>query len=112
MFYFAETMSRDREVAQWTAFFTATGVRVIVGLYSYFLSNFLGLILIQTSLALLFQTLEEQNRTTLVLSTILASLCIFTHPWTLDHYIIGVIGLTIIFAYKKRKDDKATKRRI
>jgi hypothetical protein len=61
----------------------------------------LGLVLIQLSLGLLFDSIEKENKTRLVTASLLAALCLYTHPWTFDQYIIGLLVVTgLLFLLK------------
>ena len=99
-YYFMGEVSGDPCVAGWAAFFSVTGVKTVVGMYSYFLSNLLGLTLIQLSLGLLFSASKAHRVVRLVGSGLFAALCLYTHPWTFDQYVIPLIvlmGLLVVF---------------
>jgi hypothetical protein len=102
-YYLAEAALKDKALSAWTAFFTATGYKVTVGLYSYFLSDILGLILIQFSLAFLFLSIEKNSKKTLYISSLFGILCLFTHPWTFNQYISGIVLLLVILIYRTNK---------
>jgi hypothetical protein len=105
-YYFVKKVCGNTEVAGWSAFFVVTGIKVVVGLYSYYLSNLLGLVLIQLSLGLLFDSIENGSKARLVTSSLLAALCLYTHPWTFDQYIIGLLtvtGFLLILKIRRRE---------
>jgi hypothetical protein len=105
-YYFVKKVCGNTEVAGWSAFFVVTGIKVVVGLYSYYLSNLLGLVLIQLSLGLLFDSIENGSKARLVTSSLLAALYLYTHPWTFDQYIIGLLtvtGFLLILKIRRRE---------
>jgi hypothetical protein len=95
---------KDPAMSAWSAFFTATGYKITVGLYSYFLSDIFGLILIQFSLTLLFLSIEKESKHILIVSSLLGALCLFTHPWTFNQYVAGIALLFAILIYRKYRD--------
>lgn len=100
-YYLTWIVFKDQTMSAWSAFFTATGYKITVGLYSYFLSDLLGLILIQFSLALLFLSIEKGNKNILYVSSLFGILCLFTHSWTFNQYVAGIVFLLAILIYRK-----------
>jgi len=70
----------DWWLSSWAAFFTACGYQITVGVYSYFLTNILGLCLTFLSLGFLFRSLRRGCKISLALASILGVLLVFTHP--------------------------------
>ncbi|MDP6457764.1 MAG: hypothetical protein QGF78_00295 [Candidatus Bathyarchaeota archaeon] len=91
VFFVALEVFRDDGVALWAAFFTLFGVQVTVGMYSYFLTNMLGLSMVLFSLGLLFRALRCGGRLSLVLSCLVGALLVFTHPWSFDQYFVAAV---------------------
>jgi len=96
---------RDEGIAGWTAFFTACGYQVTVGMYSYFLTNMLALSLVFLSLGFLFRSLRRGCDLSLILAVIPGILLVFTHPWTFDQYVATTILTIIVSFYRTRKED-------
>ena len=99
--YFFSSKIANKDVASWSSFFMATGPTVVSSMYSYFLSNILGLIFILISLGLLFNSYESGRKIKLLASIILGSLCLFTHPWTFTHYVIGLLAFIGYIIYRE-----------
>jgi hypothetical protein len=90
----------DEVWASLSALFTALGFNVTVGLYAYYMTNIMGLTLIFFAIGYLFRDLYRK-RSFPVAASYLASLVIFTHPWTFTHFYasIGVMALIICYRY-------------
>lgn len=93
--------SGEHEWASLSSLFTALGFTTTVGMYSYFLSNILGLILIFLSIGLFFKSLRMESNLYLVLSTGLGSFASFTHPWTFTQYHVTIILFLCVLYYRK-----------
>lgn len=106
-FFLALQAFGDEWVAAWTAFFTACGYQVTVGMYSYFLTNMLALSLAFLSLGFLFRSLRRDCNTSLSLASILGVLLVFTHPWMSNQYGATTI-LTIIISYNRTRKKKGS----
>ena len=91
VFFLGLEMFLEDEVALWAGFFTLFGIQVTVGMYSYFLTNMLGLSLILFSLAFLLRALRCGDHPSLVLSCLVGSLLVFTHPWSFVQYFVALI---------------------
>jgi len=102
-FFLANEAFNDGWIASWAAFFTACGYQVTVGMFSYFLTNMLGLSLVFLSLGFLFRFLRRFGKIDLVLSVILVFLLFFTHPWTFYQYLPAMF-LTIAISWYKNRD--------
>jgi len=86
VFYVALEVFLDDKVALWAAFFTLFGIQVTVGMYSYFLTNMLGLSTILFSLGLLFRALRCGSLLSLIFSCLSGGILVFIHPWSFDQY--------------------------
>jgi len=104
-FFLAYEAFGDEWIAGWTAFFTACGYQVTVGMYSYFLTNMLALSLAFLSLGFLFRSLRRGCDLSLVLAVISGILLVFTHPWTFDQYVATTILTIIVSFYRTRKEE-------
>lgn len=95
--------------AGWGALLTACSYQIAVGMYSYFLTNMLGLILVYASLAFLFRALRG-SRISLAAASLLGALLVFTHPWTFDQYwaAAALISLISLYRFWKGGTDKET----
>ena len=85
--------------------FTASGINITVGMYSYFLTNMLGLSLIYLAIGFLFRIIKNGNESDLIFATLFGSLTVFTHPWTFTQYYVTTI-LFFVFMYFKEKNIK------
>ncbi len=99
--------SYDRGWASLSALLMTLGIKMTVGMYSYFLTNNLGLILLYASLGLLFKTLQNGRLSTLLYASAFGSLTLFVHPWTTTQYLTSLTLLTL-HLYLKEKDLKAS----
>jgi len=104
IYYLTLEITSNNKIAIWASFFTICGIQTTVGLYSFFLSNILGLSLIFLSIALLFRATRLNSMTDLALACIFGILVIFTHPWTFIQYYFTVFITTIILIYIRRKE--------
>ena len=91
VFFVALEVFRDDGIALWAAFFTLFGIQVPVGMYSYFLTNMLGLSLVLFSLGFLFRALRCGCRLSLFFSCLVGGLLVFTHPWSFDQYFAAAV---------------------
>lgn len=101
-FFLAFEVFGDGWAAGWAAFFTACGFQVSVGMYSYFLTNLLGLCLVFFSLGLLFRSLRCGCRASLAAASLLGGLLVFTHPWTFDQYYTAAVLTAGIIWFEAR----------
>ena len=103
MFYLAREMFMDDEIAAWTGFLTLTGYYTTVGLASFFLSNLLGFIQLNSSLFYLFRARKTGNKKEFLLAAFLGAFLYITHPWTLFHYVgpLGVLWLIELMRSRK-----------
>jgi len=97
--------SGDDEWAGLASLFTALGFKTTVGMFSYFLTNDLGLTFIFLALGFLFKNLRTENRSYPVVASALASLAVFTHPWTFTHFYVAVALFGLILGYRYLKGD-------
>ena len=99
-FFLARIVSGNDYVAVWSAFFTATGVQITVGIYSYFLTNMLALSLVFLSSGLLLLGLRRRSYIFALASSALGCLLLFTHPWTFDQLLSSVLLFTLYAGYE------------
>jgi len=102
VFFMAMEAFGDGWVAGWASFFTVCGFPVTVGMYSYFLTDMLGLCLIFFSLGFLFRALRCGCRVSIALASLLGGLLVFTHPWTFDQYYAAAALTAVVVWYKAR----------
>jgi len=103
IFFLALETFDDWWIASWVSFFTACGIQVSVGTFSYFLTNMLGLCLIFFSLGFLFRALRTRNGFSLSIAGLLGGLLVFTHPWTFDQYIVPIVFMGGVMWYLARR---------
>jgi hypothetical protein len=102
VFILTREVTQDNYAVTFAAFFTASGITLSVGMYSYFLTSILMLGIIFLSLAALLKALRENSGIYLAAAIILGCLFVFTHPWTFVQYMAAVCGATIlIFLHNK-----------
>jgi len=106
VYFFAGAVFNDNGIAEWASFFTVFGFPVAVGMFSYYLSNMLGLCLVFSSLGFLFRAIKGGSRVSLVLAFLFGGLVLFTHPWTFDQYFAPLI--LIIFIVPQSLDSELT----
>jgi hypothetical protein len=106
-FFLALEMMGNYRAALYAGFFTAVGYSLSGGMYAYFLADVLTLSIILASLGFLLRLYRRGNRLDLVIASILGSLFVFTHPWTLDQYVapVAVIGVLVTYLYLRRGGD-------
>jgi len=107
VYFMVSKASGDNEWAGLASLFTALGFKVTVGMYSYFLANDLCLILIFSALGFLFKSLRTENRSFPVAASALASLAVFTHPWTLTQFCAPIVLLGFILGYRHFKGERS-----
>lgn len=101
--FFTFEVFRDKEIAEWAAFFTICGYPTVAGLFGFLLTNLLALSLVNFSLGFLFRSLRKGSLQSLILACFIGVLLAFTHPWTLNQYYSGVVVLLILLAFWSRK---------
>jgi len=106
VYFFAKAFFNDNGIAEWASFFTVFGFPVAVGMFSYYLSNMLGLCLVFSSLGFLFRAVKGGSRVGLVLAFLFGGLVLFAHPWTFDQYFAPLI--LIIFILPQIFDSELT----
>jgi len=99
--FFAWEVFGNGDVAAWSGFFIATGLNMTVGMFAYFLSNSLGLVLAFSSLGFLFRYLKQRAVSLFWVSSVLGALLVFTHPWTMDQYIFSLVPLIFLLWWGK-----------
>ncbi|MFX0140390.1 MAG: hypothetical protein ACFFDN_42520, partial [Candidatus Hodarchaeota archaeon] len=95
VYFMVSRATKDWEWAVLASFFTTLGFTTTVGMYSYYLTNILALILIFSAIGFLFNSLKTGCKASLVLSFMLGSLTVFTHPWTFYQYYIVILFTAI-----------------
>jgi len=104
--FLARELFLDNWIASWASFFTVCGIQVTVGMFSFFLTNMLALSIVFLSLGFLFRAIRCRCLFSLIISSLIGFLIVFTHPWTFDQYF-AIIFLTAFFIlYDDRKEDK------
>jgi hypothetical protein len=106
LYFFTYQISQDPKLSSWTAFFAACGHQITINMYSFFLTNMMALTLTFFSLGFLFETFREQNKKSLIASSILGILLVFTHPWTLSQYFSSIALLTGVTIYQTITEKK------
>jgi len=101
-FFLAWEVLGDSWAGAWTAFFTICGFQITVGMYSYFLTNMLGLCLVYSSLGFLFRSIRQDSRMCLVIASLLGGLLAFTHPWTFVQFFVAAVLTAIFIGYNIR----------
>ena len=101
MCFFAWEVFGNGDVVAWGGFLTSTGLNMTVGMYAYFLSNSLGLVLAFGSLGFLFRYLKRRDVSLFWVSSVLGALLVFTHPWTMDQYILSLVPLVFLLWWRK-----------
>ena len=101
-YFLAKEAFDDVRYGAWAAFFTVCGVQVTVGMYSFFLTNWLGLSIEFFSLGFLFRALRKKNNIDLAGASILGGLLVFTHPWTFTQYLVTTVVMSGLYWYRTR----------
>ncbi len=102
VYFLSMEIFNDSWVASWSAFFTASGTQISVGMFSYFLANMLALSIVSLSLGLLFRATRLKNVVCLLLASAIGCLMVFTHPWTFDQYYAPALIMAGLVLYKAR----------
>lgn len=92
----------DREWAGMAALLSALGFTITVGVYSHFLANMLGLMLLFSAMGFLFMSVESKSVVPLSVASLLGSLVVYTHPWTFTQFFVAT-GLFLIYMHFKEK---------
>jgi len=99
--FFAWEVFGNGDVVAWGGFLTSTGLNMTVGMYAYFLTNSLALVLVFGSLGFLFRYLKKGDVSLFWVSSVLGALLVFTHPWTMDQYILSLVPLVFLLWWRK-----------
>ncbi len=102
-FYLIDKTTNNREYATLSALITSMGIKITVNMYSYFLTNMLALSIIYVAIALLLDSIERRDRKELLISIMLASIAIFTHPWTFTQFYVALAFMAFIKLMKNRR---------
>ena len=104
-FFLALEMLGNYRVAIYAGFFTAVGYALSGGMYAYFLADILTLSIILASVGFLLRSYRSGDRRDLVIASLLGSLFVFAHPWTLDQYLapVAATGALVTDLYLRRR---------
>ncbi|MFX0134300.1 MAG: hypothetical protein ACFFDN_11715 [Candidatus Hodarchaeota archaeon] len=102
VYFMVSQATGDQEWAGLTSLITASGFKITVGMYAYFLTNILGLVFIFSALGFLFKTLRTRQKVYFVSASGLGSLAVFTHPWTFAQYYVAT-ALFLFYIYFREK---------
>ncbi|MCZ2809684.1 MAG: hypothetical protein O2V44_10050, partial [Candidatus Bathyarchaeota archaeon] len=106
VYFMVSQATGDQEWAGLTSLITASGFKITVGMYAYFLTNILGLIFIFSALGFLFKTLRTRQKIYFASASGLGSLAVFTHPWTFaQYYAATALFLFYIYFREKRSSE-------
>jgi len=110
VYFLASEIYNNTGIARWSAFFTASGIKITIGMYAYFLANMLGLVFLFISLGLLFRAIRLKCYQILGLAGFFGGLLVYTHPWTMDQYIfpLGLVTLLILYNVYRKKEERYT----
>jgi hypothetical protein len=106
-YFLALEMIGSYKAASYAGFFTAAGYTLVVGMYAYYLADMLILSIILASIGFLLRSYRTRSMQDLVIASLLGSLFVFTHPWTLDQYMAPlVVTLTLVtYLHLRHKKD-------
>jgi hypothetical protein len=99
-FFLAREVLRDDGYALWASFFTITGFHLVIGMYSYFLTNMLGLSIAFAMLTFVFRFFRKPRPLEGLAAALLAVMLLFTHPWTFDQYVAALAPVVLYAAVK------------
>jgi hypothetical protein len=105
--FLALEMMGNYRAAVNAGFFTAVGYVLSGGMYAYFLADMLMLSIILASMGFLLRSYRNGGRRDLVIASLLGSLFVFTHPWTLDQYVapVAATGVLVTYLYLRHRGD-------
>lgn len=105
-YYFSYEFYRNHRFASWCAFLSSTGLTLTSSMFAYYLTSLLALCLVFVSLGLLFRAFRVQDRKSLFGASVLGVLLVFTHPWTMDQYVSGLVFLFGYLLYRRGEQYK------
>jgi len=106
VYFMVSQCAEDREWAGLASLFSASGFTSTVGMYSYFLTNILGLIFVFSALGFLFKMLRTRQKIFFASALVMGSLAVFTHPWTFaQYYAATAVFLLYIYLWEKRSSE-------
>jgi len=105
VYFMVSQSTKDHEWAGLASLFTASGIKITVGMYAYFLTNMLGLSLIFFALGFLFRSMRTENKSDLILAMLSGTLTVFTHPWTFIQYYVAMAFFLAYRFFKKKVAD-------
>lgn len=109
VFFMVSQATGEMDRAGLASLFTASGFKITVGMYSYFLTNMLGLFLIFSALGGLFKAIRTGRSIHLLLASALGSLAVFTHPWTFAQYYAATVFLLIYMYFIEKRYSESVK---
>ena len=101
-YFFLWECFRNSRVAAWGSFFASTGHVITAGMFMNYLSNNLALVLVFSSLGLLFRAVRLRSVPCLSAASFLAALLVYTHPWTMLQFFAAVataVGIAFISSW-------------
>jgi hypothetical protein len=99
-YFLTREVLRDDGYALWASFFTITGFHLVIGMYSYFLTNMLGLSIAFAMLTFVFRFYRKPRLLEGLAAALLAVMLLFTHPWTFDQYVAALAPVVLYAAVK------------
>ncbi len=107
-FFVGWVVSRGKRMALWSAFLMLCGVQVVVGMYSYFLTNMLALAITLFSVGLLLLSLRNGDKVLFFLAVLLGVLLPFVHPWTFDQFLgsVGLLALSVGYEFWRERGSR------
>ena len=112
VFFLAREVVDDDRYALWASFFTVAGFHLVVGMFSYFLTNMLGLAIAYAMLTLVFRFYRRPRLRELAGAVALAVALLFTHPWTFDQVVAGLVPVVIYMALRGENKQARTLSRV
>jgi hypothetical protein len=102
--YFFVHQTKNGDATVFAAFLVSSSFHIIVGLYGFFLSNWMAIIESYLFMGFYFGALNKKSVPRMVAACLLLVMMLFTHSWTWG-MSIGVLFLYLLFtAIKQRKD--------
>ena len=98
VFFLSREVLQDDAYALWASFFTVAGFHIVVGMYSFFLTDMLGLSFTFLALTLFFRGIRLNDWKQLISSALFMGLLLLTHPWTFIQYAAALAPLIVYLA--------------
>jgi len=103
VYFMVVNATGDEEWGGLASLFSALCFTTTVGMYSYFLANMLGLVLMFSALGFLLKAIRTGNKISLVASSVFGSLVLFSHPWTFTQYYAAIALLLVYKFFREKK---------